>query len=68
MPRKGVEGPRCDLPGLSTAPKDCRSMPIANCGVAVDQQPLTLLTWSGKGLWGKESRRTVRRLRDEWSR
>ncbi|MCC7484783.1 MAG: type II toxin-antitoxin system Phd/YefM family antitoxin [Burkholderiales bacterium] len=32
------------------------------------QQPLSRLAGSGKALWGRESRRSLRRLRDEWSR
>jgi prevent-host-death family protein len=32
------------------------------------QEPLTPLAGSGRRLWGKDSTRTVRDLRDEWSR
>jgi len=32
------------------------------------QKALTALAGSGKGMWGRDSARTVRRLRDEWSR
>ena len=32
------------------------------------QKPLTSLAGSGKGMWGKDSAGSVRRLRDEWSR
>ncbi|MBS0377443.1 MAG: type II toxin-antitoxin system Phd/YefM family antitoxin [Proteobacteria bacterium] len=32
------------------------------------QQPLVSLRGSGKGLWGKNSAGTVRRLREEWRR
>jgi prevent-host-death family protein len=35
---------------------------------ATRQQPLTALAGSGKGLWGKESAKLLRRLRDEWNR
>lgn len=35
---------------------------------AGQQQSLLPLEGSGRGLWGKDSARTVRRLRDEWSR
>lgn len=38
-------------------------------GVATSRQPsLTGLAGSGKGLWGRDSRATMKRLRDEWSR
>ena len=42
--------------------------PMAAHGAAVRQQPLTPLDGSGRGLWGKDSSRTVRKLRDEWDR
>jgi len=32
------------------------------------QKTLTALAGSGRGMWGRNSARTVRRLRDEWSR
>lgn len=32
------------------------------------QQPLLPLKGSGTGLWGKDSARTLRHLRDEWNR
>jgi prevent-host-death family protein len=32
------------------------------------QQPLLRLEGSGRRLWGKDSRRTLTKLRDEWSR
>ena len=35
---------------------------------AVRQPPLTPLKGSGRGLWGKNSTATIRRLRDGWSR
>jgi prevent-host-death family protein len=34
---------------------------------AIRQQPLLSLAGSGRGLWGKDSTRILRRLRDEWS-
>jgi CRISPR-associated protein Csx16 len=39
-----------------------------NCDPDTGQQPLTSLQGSGRGLWGKDSARTVRRPRDEWDR
>jgi prevent-host-death family protein len=32
------------------------------------QEPLVPMEGSGRGLWGEDSRRTLRDLRDEWSR
>jgi prevent-host-death family protein len=32
------------------------------------QQSLLSLKGTGRGLWGKDSTRTLRKLRDEWSR
>ena len=32
------------------------------------QQSLLAVAGTGRGLWGKHSTRTLRRLRDEWSR
>jgi hypothetical protein len=43
-------------------------VPIEAYGSAVRQQPLVPIEASGRGLWGKPSSRTLRRLRDEWSR
>jgi prevent-host-death family protein len=42
--------------------------PIAARGAGVGQQPLTPWQGSGRCLWGKDSARTVRRLREQWSR
>lgn len=44
-------------------------MPIAAFDVVgCEQQPLTPLAGSGRGLWSKDSTRALRRLRGEWSR
>lgn len=37
-------------------------------GVRGRQQPILALEGSGRGLWGKDSRRTLKKLRDEWNR
>lgn len=79
--RKGAEEARNQLPELLEAAEKGQStiitrhgrpvaalMPIDAHGAAVPQQPLTPLEGSGHGLWGKDSSRTLRRLRDEWSR
>jgi prevent-host-death family protein len=33
-----------------------------------EQAPLLSLQGTGKGLWGKDSRASLRKLRDEWNR
>jgi prevent-host-death family protein len=81
LQRKGAEEARNQLPELLEAAEHGRStvitrhgrpvaalVPIAAYGAAVRQQPLTPLKGSGRGLWGKDSTRTVRKLRDEWDR
>ena len=35
---------------------------------ALRQKSLVALAGSGKGLWGRHSTRTLRRLREEWDR
>jgi len=79
--RKGAEEARSQLPDLLQAAEKGQAtiitrhgrpvaalMPIAAYGTALRQQPLTPLAGSGRGLWGKDSARTLRRLRDEWGR
>ncbi|MEH2562108.1 type II toxin-antitoxin system Phd/YefM family antitoxin [Bradyrhizobium sp. AZCC 2289] len=80
--RKGAEEARNQLPDLLDAADKGRStiitrhgrpvaalVPIEAYGAAViRQQPLMPVTGSGRGLWGKNSTRTLRKLRDEWSR
>ncbi len=81
MTRKGVEEARNQLPGLLKAAVQGRStiitrfgrpvaalVPIEAYGAAVRQKPLIAVGGSGRGLWGKNSMRTMRKLRDEWSR
>ena len=81
MSRKGAEEARNQLPALLEAVERGRSrlitqygrrvaalVPIKAYGSAGRQQPLLPAEGSGRGLWGKHSPRTVRRLRDEWSR
>ena len=43
-------------------------VPIEAYGAATRQQPLMPAAGSGRGLWGKNSTRALRKLRDEWSR
>ena len=79
--RKGAEEARNQLPDLLAAAEQGRStiitrhgravaalVPIGAYGSAVRQQSLMPLAGSGRGLWGKNSSSTVRRLRDEWDR
>jgi prevent-host-death family protein len=81
MVRKGAEEARNQLPNLLEAAEQGRStiitrhgrpvaalVPIEAYGVAARQQSLVPVEASGRGLWGKASAPTLRRLRDEWSR
>jgi prevent-host-death family protein len=81
VPRKGAEEARNQLPDLLEAAEKGRStiitkhgrpvaalIPIDAYGVAARQQPLTPVAGSGRGLWGRDSARALRKLRDEWSR
>jgi prevent-host-death family protein len=80
--RKGAEEARNQLPDLLEAAEKGRStiitrhgrpvaalVPIEAYGAAIRQQPLMPVAGSGRGLlWGKNSTRTLRKLRDEWNR
>jgi prevent-host-death family protein len=79
--RKGAEEARNQLPELLAAAEKGRStiitrhgrpiaalVPIETHGAAIRQQSLTPVERSGRGLWGKNSTQTIRKLRDEWSR
>ncbi|MDI1285377.1 MAG: type II toxin-antitoxin system Phd/YefM family antitoxin [Reyranella sp.] len=79
--RTGAEDARNHLPDLLEVAEEGRStiitrrgravaalVPIGAYDSTVRQQPLTPLSGSGRGLWGKDSTRTLRKLRDEWSR
>jgi prevent-host-death family protein len=79
--RKGAEEARNQLPDLLAAAEQGRSTIISRHGrpvaalVPIDayrpsdrQEPLLPLAGSGRGLWGKDSARTLRGLRDEWER
>jgi prevent-host-death family protein len=81
MVRKGAEEARAQLPELLDAAAKGQStiitrhgrpvaalVPIERYGAAVRQQSLIPVAGSGRGLWGKDSTRTLRKLRDEWSR
>ncbi|HEY3076580.1 MAG TPA: hypothetical protein VGJ74_15515 [Burkholderiales bacterium] len=43
-------------------------VPVERASGMARQKPLSALAGSGKGLWGKDSAKTLRRLRDEWNR
>ncbi|MGQ0653052.1 MAG: type II toxin-antitoxin system Phd/YefM family antitoxin [Betaproteobacteria bacterium] len=78
--RKGVEETRAELPAVLDAAAKGRTTLVTRHGRPVAaivpinqvsgqrQKPLLPLVGSGKGLWGKDSTRTLRKLRDEWSR
>jgi prevent-host-death family protein len=79
--RKGAEEARNQLPDLLAAAEKGQSTIITRHGRAVAalvpiesynsisrQQSLLPLKGTGRGLWGSDSRRTLRELRDEWSR
>jgi prevent-host-death family protein len=81
MQHKGAEEARNQLPDLLDAAGKGRStiitrhgravaalVPIEACAAALRQQPLMPLAGSGRGLWGRDSARRLRELRDEWSR
>ncbi|MGH8218724.1 MAG: type II toxin-antitoxin system Phd/YefM family antitoxin [Steroidobacteraceae bacterium] len=79
--RRGAEEARNQLPDLLEAAEKGRSTIITKHGRPVaalvplkqydatgGQQPLVPLQGSGRGLWGEDSARTLRDLRDEWNR
>lgn len=80
-PRKGVEQARNRLPELLAAAEKGRStiitrhgrpiaalVPIERLAAAGGQEPLVPLKGLGRGLWGQDSTRALRGLRDEWGR
>jgi len=79
--RRGVEEARRQLPALLAEAEKGRAtvvtrrgrsiaaiVPIEGATVGRGQKSLLALAGSGKGLWGGNSTRTLRRLRDEWRR
>ncbi len=77
---KGVEEARQQLPAILAAAVAGRSTLITRHGKTVaavvpadhvrQGKPASLqaLTGSGRGLWGRDSRKAIAKLRDEWSR
>jgi prevent-host-death family protein len=81
MPSKGAEEARTQLPHLIAEAAKGRStiitkhgravaaiVPIDAFEAAVRQAPLIPAAGTGRGLWGRTSARTLRKLRDEWNR
>jgi hypothetical protein len=60
---KGSEEARNELPTLIEAAESGRTTVITRRG-----RPVAALEGTGRGLWGKNSRRALVRLRDEWNR
>jgi prevent-host-death family protein len=80
LQKKGAEEARNQLPALLAEAEKGRATLITRHGRSIAalvparnvagsrQKALTALAGSGKGMWGRSSTSTVRRLRDEWSR
>jgi len=79
--RKGAEEARSQLPDLLAAAERGRQTIITRHRPAVAllvpigasdsnqiQRSLLPLTGTGRGLFGRDSRNTLRKVRDEWSR
>ena len=79
--RKGAEEARSQLPDLLDAAEQGETTIITRHGRAIaalipieayalrtQQKSLLPLAGAGRGLWGKDSTRTLRKLRDEWNR
>jgi len=77
----GAESARARLPSLIEAAERGQSTVITRRGRAVaalvpvgslaglsEQQSLLSVMGSGRGLWGANSTRALRKLRDEWTR
>ena len=81
MQRKGAEEARNELPDLLAAAEKGQTtiitrhgrpvaalVPISAYGSSARQPPLLPLRGSGRGLWGRNSTKTIRQMRDEWNR
>lgn len=79
--RKGVEDARSQLPALLAEAQQGRAtiitrhgrsiaaiVPVEGVAAPRRQKALRSLAGSGKGLWGRNSAVTLRRLREEWNR
>lgn len=80
-PTKGAEEARNQLPKLLEAAERGEAtvitkrgkpvaalVPIEDFKPAKKQLSLTPLEGTGRGLWGEDSTKTIRELRDEWDR
>ena len=80
-PHKGAEEARNQLPDLlAAAEKGCSTIitrhgraiavlvPVAEYRCDAVQEPLVPLRGSGQGLWGANSARALRDMREEWNR
>jgi prevent-host-death family protein len=81
IPHKGSEEARNELPALLEDAEDGRAtiitrrgrpvaalVPLAQYRVSHRQRSLLTLEGSGRGMWGKNSAGTLKKLRGEWSR
>jgi len=81
VPHKGAEEARNQLPKLLDAAERGEAtvitkhgkpvaalIPIKDFKPARKQLSLTPLEGTGRGLWGEDSTKTVREMRDEWER
>ncbi len=79
--RKGVEDARSQLPSLLAEAQRGRPtlitrhgrpiaaiVPVERLAAGAQQMSLLGLAGSGKGLWGRDGARALRKLRDEWER
>lgn len=78
--KRGAEEARNELPALLSEAEKGRTTIITRHGRSIAalvpvkdlaiprQRALTALAGSGKGMWGRNGARAVRKLRDEWSR
>jgi prevent-host-death family protein len=78
---KGSEDARNELPTLLEEAEGGRAtiitrrgrpvaalVPLSQYHISHRQQSLLTLEGAGRGLWGKNSAATIKKLRDEWSR
>ncbi|HYD73358.1 MAG TPA: type II toxin-antitoxin system prevent-host-death family antitoxin [Candidatus Binatia bacterium] len=81
IPTKGAEEARNQLPRLLEAAERGETtvitkhgkpvaalVPIGELKAATKQLSLLPLEGTGRGLWGEDSTKTIREMRDEWER
>ena len=64
---EGAEGGQCTIITRRGRPV-AALVPIAHLQSMDQQKSLLSLKGSGRGLWGKDSGRTLKKLREEWDR